>query len=228
MRLAIVSGADKGIGFEITKQLAQRGVSVILTARDPKKGAKAQQDLAAMKLHVVFHQLDVIDEKSISLLVQWISKEYGKLDILVNNAGILLDEGESIGTISLDMVRKTMETNFYGPLRLCQALLPLLKKSDDGRIVNMSSGLGSLYGGGGGYPAYSISKTALNALTVKLAAELPNMKINCMSPGWVATDMGGKDAPRTPAEGADTAVWLATASDIPSGKFFENRREIEW
>jgi NAD(P)-dependent dehydrogenase (short-subunit alcohol dehydrogenase family) len=228
MRIVLVTGANKGIGFAIAKGLAEKGCKVILTARDEVKGSQATSKLKAKGSDAVFCPLDVTNGKSAAKAAAFVEKKFGKLDVLVNNAGILLDEVLTIESIPMDTAYKTMETNFFGALRVCKAFLPLLKKSDDARIINISSGLGQLSGAGAGYPAYSMSKVALNGLTVKLAAEEPDIKVNSVSPGWVRTDMGGRKAPRTPEEGADTAVWLATAPKIPSGKFFQDRREIEW
>lgn len=227
--VVVVTGANRGIGFEIAKELAQKGLKVILTARNESKGKNAAQELKNQELDVVFHQLDVNDGNSIQNLANYLDRELGKLDVLVNNAGISIDDGKTTVDVEVDTVRRTMETNFYGPLRVSQALLPLLRKSEDGRIINISSTLGALHNPFSGMPSYSISKTALNALTVNMAADLAgSVKVNSMCPGWVRTDLGGSRATRSVEEGADTAVWLATAPDIPDGKFLRDRREIDW
>jgi NAD(P)-dependent dehydrogenase (short-subunit alcohol dehydrogenase family) len=156
----------------------------------------------------------------------------GRADVLVNNAGVMLDGGgRRIADLSLDVLQATLEVNLYGALRVTQALLPMMRRHRYGRIVNLSSGLGQLADMGSGTPAYRISKTALNAFTRILAAELEgtNIKVNSLCPGWVRTDLGGPNAPRSVEEGADTAVWLATLPDKgPSGGFFRDRKRIAW
>lgn len=232
-RIAVVTGANKGIGLEIVRQLAEKRTRVVLTSRDETKGKKALEELKKQDLDVLYHQLDVTDDLSIERLARYLEDEVGKLDILANNAGINVDNNKNTLDVEMETVRRTMETNFYGPFKVSQALLPLLLKSDDGRIINVSSGLGALSSSieeHHPFPAYSISKTALNALTVNMAADLrnTNVKVNSVCPGWVRTDLGGPYAHKSPREGADTAVWLATAPSIPSGKFFRERQEIEW
>ena len=177
-----------------------------------------------------FVQLNVTEEESISYMADYVMKEHGRLDVLINNAGIFVDEGKSTSNVEIADLRKTMETNVYGPLQVTRALLPALKKSDDPRVLNLSSELGQLSTMGTGSPAYRISKTALNALTVIQANELATdgIKVNSIHPGWVQTDMGGANAPKSVAEGADTAVWLATEPKIPTGKYFSERKEMDW
>lgn len=229
MKAALVTGGNRGIGFEICRQLAKAEFTVLLTARDKEKGKEAVKKLENEDLQIDFHKLDVTDPTSIDEIVSYIKKTYGKLDVLINNAGILIDSRETILNVEMDTIRKTMETNFIGPFKLIQVLIPLLKESRDGRIINISSGMGSFSEEMSGSPAYSISKTALNALTFKMSMHLPKeIKIYSMSPGWVKTDMGGPYAPRTLEEGADTAVWLSTAKNIPTGKFYRDRKEIPW
>lgn len=227
-KIAVVTGANRGIGKEIARALAVHGVKVILTARDPEKGLATVSRLSLQKLDVLFHQLDVTSEASIAELTSFISREFGRLDILVNNAGV----GGGFDTISIPLAefRNTVETNFYGPFMVSRALVPLLKKSSSGRIVNVSSGMGALNKMGGGYAAYRVSKTALNSLTAIMAADLAgtHIRINAMCPGWVRTDMGGPGAPRSVEQGAETAVWLALDPNIPSGKFFRDKKIIEW
>ena len=229
-KIAIVTGANRGIGFEIARQLALSGVTVVLTARDEAKGKAACDKLRQQGLNVRFHQLDVTNEKSVLSLAEDLRLEFGKIDILVNNAGIGIDEGKSTLNIDMDTVRKTMETNFYGPFQVSQALIGLMQRSQDGRIVNISSGMGALHSMGRGSPSYSISKTALNALTAKMASDLndTHIKVNAMCPGWVRTDMGGPNASRDVQQGAETAVWLATSDDVPTGKYLRDKKEIEW
>ncbi|MGD9146558.1 MAG: SDR family oxidoreductase [Anaerolineae bacterium] len=228
--IAIVTGANRGIGFETCRQLARRGIQVMMTSRDEAKGQAAQQKLANEGLEVAYHQLDVTDSESIQRLANDIRQQYGHLDALINNAGVLIDQRGVLDT-DLDTVRTTMEANVYGPWRLVQALVPLMKQGGHGRIVNLSSGMGQLSDMGSGSPAYRMSKTALNALTCMLAAELrqTNILVNSMCPGWVKTDMGGSGAPRSVEQGADTAAWLATLPDDgPTGGFFRDREPIPW
>jgi len=230
-KIAVVTGANRGIGFEICRQLAQKKIKVILTARDESKGKTAVQKLVKEELDAVFYQLNVSDANSIKSLADYVLKEFGRLDILINNAGIFIDQGKLAQNVELDIVRKTLEINLLGPLSLCQTFIPLMKKHNYGRIVNLSSGMGAFYEMGGGNASYRISKTALNSMTVILASELSgtNILVNTMNPGWVRTEMGGKNATRSVEQGADTAIWLATLPDNgPSGKFFRDRKEIAW
>ena len=237
-RVAVVTGGNRGIGFEICRQLAQKGLLVILTSREQGSGVTACEELQKEELAVRHHILDVDHAASIENLALFMEKEFGRCDILINNAGIFPDtndsnqkDGTSIFKVRAETVNKTMTTNVYGPMRLSQALVPLMKKNNYGRIVNISSGLGQLSEMGGGYPAYRFSKTAINALTRMLDAELggKNILVNSMCPGWVKTHMGGAEAPRSVEEGADTAVWLATLPDNgPRGGFFRDRKPIPW
>ncbi|MDX1615976.1 MAG: SDR family oxidoreductase [Candidatus Promineifilaceae bacterium] len=230
-RVAVVTGANRGIGLEIVARLAREGLRVLLTARDATKGQTAATALAEQGLPVEFQRLDVTDASGARRLVKHLADEVGRLDVLVNNAAIYDGGGAPLVTVDPGLVRLTMETNFYGPLRLCQSCVPLMRRGGYGRVVNVSSGMGALTDMGRGAPAYRLSKAALNALTRVLAAEVAgeNIKVNAVDPGWVATDMGGPRAPRTVAQGADTAVWLATLPDDgPSGGFFRDRRPRPW
>lgn len=237
-RVAVVTGANRGIGFETCRQLAKQGVQVILTSRDEAKGKAAAENLQAEGLDVKFYPLDVTSTDSIEHLAEFIRNEFGKLDILVNNAGILLDplgqQEENALHAKIDTIRETMQTNVYGPLLLCQALIPLMKEQNYGRIVNVSSGIGQLSGMekmSASYPGYRISKAGLNVVTRMLANELrdTNILVNSVCPGWVKTDMGGPNAMRTVEQGADTIVWLATLPDDgPTNGFFRDRQLIDW
>ena len=237
-KIAVVTGANRGIGFEICRQLAERGHQVILTSRDEGKGIAACRQLKRKAFPIRYHQLDVRHQDSVDRFKMSMVQEYGRCDILVNNAGIFPDadnassqEWPSVMDVPIDTVRAAMETNVYGPMRLCQALVALMRKNNYGRIVNLSSGMGQLADMGGYCPGYRISKTGLNALTRILSEELKdyNILVNSMCPGWVKTDMGGPEATRELPEGADTAVWLATLPDDgPWGKFFRDRKEIAW
>ena len=228
-----MTGANRGIGFEICRQLArQPGLRVVLASRDGKKGKAAADRLRGEGLEVDNHKLDVISDSSIRTLADWMADTYKRCDILVNNAGILADpRGSRVLDSKVETWRDTLETNLVGPLRLIQSLVPLMKQNGYGRIVNVSSGQGQLSDMGVGTPAYRVSKTALNALTRTLAAELKGsgILVNVVCPGWVKTDMGGASAPRTVEQGADTAVWLATLpEDGASGGFFRDRKPIPW
>ena len=231
-RVALVTGGNRGIGFEICRQLATHGLAVVLGARDAGEGKAAAKKLQDEGLAVEFHRLDVTSCRSIRACIAALAERRGKIDVLVNNAGVLIDSrGSRFLDSKLDTYRDTLEANLYGPLQLAQAVIPIMKAKRYGRIVNMSSGLGQLSEMETGTPAYRLSKTALNALTRILAAEFhgSNILVNSMCPGWVRTRMGGEGAPRTLAEGADTAVWLATLPDDgPTGGFFRDRQPIAW
>lgn len=230
-RVAVVTGGNRGIGLEICRQLSQHGIEVILTARNTTKGQQAVEALNAQGSTIHFIPLDVIEQGSVRRLVKRLADEYGRTDILVNNAGIYIDRSIPGMEIDLSIVRQTMETNFYGPLRLSQMCIPLMRRHKYGRIVNISSQMGALSNIGSGALAYRISKTALNAMTLVLANELrgSNIAVNTVDPGWVNTDMGGASAPRSVSQGADTAVWLATQPDGgPSGGYFRDRKTREW
>jgi len=230
-RIAFVTGANRGIGYEVCRQLARQGVHVVLTSRDQARGQAAAHQLQAGGLDVSAHALDVTDREIIQRLVEFIERTYGRLDILVNNAGIYIDRRHRLLEVDAEVLRRTMDTNAYGPLWLTQACVPLMKRGGYGRIVNISSGIGELSDLGSSWPAYRLSKIMLNLQTRIIAGELrgSNILINAMCPGWVRTDMGGPGAPRSVAEGADTAVWLATLPDGgPQGGYFRDRQPIEW
>ena len=227
-RVALVSGGNRGIGLEIVRQLAGRGVTVILGSRDKEGGRAAAEGLSG---DVVVRELDVTDEGSVARLASIVEDEFGKLDILVNNAGISNDDGQRAMNADLTRVREALEANLFGAWRLCEMAIPLMQRGGYGRIVNVSSGMGALEDMGGGSPGYRISKTALNALTRILASELrgSGILVNSVCPGWVQTDMGSPRAPRPVEEGADTPVWAATLPrGGPTGGFFRDRRPIPW
>jgi len=220
-RVALVSGTSRGIGAEIVRQLAaDHGFIVFAGARDPDDVEEADG--------VVPIELDVADQGRIDAAQERIGSEVGHLDALVNNAGVY---GDPIGAADYDLDRahEVLEVNTFGPWRLIEAFLPLLRRSDAPRIVNVSSGAGQLSDMNGGRAAYRVSKAALNALTRTLGSDERWLKVNTMCPGWVRTDMGGAGAPRSVEEGADTAVWLATLPDDgPTGGFFRDREPIPW
>jgi NAD(P)-dependent dehydrogenase (short-subunit alcohol dehydrogenase family) len=242
-KLALVTGSSKGLGLETSRQLAQKGITVLMGARDEKRGNAAVSTLENEGLDVHFIHLDVTNSNHIRSVSNHIEKTYGKLDILVNNAGIVHTEEplfkNSVETVSPKALRETFDVNFFGLVELTQALLPLIKKSDAGRIVNISSILGSLTLNSDASSdfyqvkplAYNTSKTAVNQFTIHLAAALQNtpVKVNSAHPGWVKTDMGGDQAPMEVEEGAQTAVRLATLGEnAPNGKFFHNDEELPW
>ena len=231
-RLAVVTGANRGIGLEVARQLARKGLRVILTSRDQKRGLEAQKALAKEGFEVFWHELDVTRRRSVAALARYLSKEHGRADVLVNNAGIMTDKSAtSVLDESEEQLHDTLETNFFGALRMCQAVVPLMQKHHYGRVVNLSSGLGQLDDMGDGHAAYRTSKTALNALTRMVAAATAgdNIRVNSMCPGWVRTDMGGPHASRGLEKGAETAVWLAMVPDGgPTGGFFRDKKPIPW
>lgn len=234
-RVALVTGANRGMGLEIVRQLSRLGLIAVLAARDLEKGKVAAATLAAEEFDVPVVALDVTDADSIRAAVAEVRGLFGRIDVLVNNAAILkeglLPEDTSVLDVSGDLVNQTFLTNTVGPLRMIQATVPGMRERGYGRIVNLSSGAGQLAEMGSGFPAYRLSKSALNALTRTTAAELGahEIKINSVCPGWVRTDMGGPHATRTVEHGAETAVWLATLpEDGPTGGFFRDMKPIPW
>jgi NAD(P)-dependent dehydrogenase (short-subunit alcohol dehydrogenase family) len=238
--VALVTGGNKGIGLETSRQLAQQGITVLLGARDAGRGEQAAATLRDEGLDVQYIPFDATNPATHKAAAETIEKNYGKLDILVNNAGIAPDFGTKTSTIPPALLRETFDTNFFGLIEATQTLLPLVAKSDAGRIVNVSSILGSL--GTHSQPdspisvdflslGYNASKTALNAFTVHLARELAgtNIKVNSAHPGWVKTDLGSDAAPLETPEGAETSVWLATLpADGPTGGFFFKKDTLPW
>lgn len=228
-KTALVTGANKGIGFEVARELARMGLRVFLGARNKEAGRAAAEKLQADG-DVAFLEIDVSDADSIRRAADELAGHADRLDVLVNNAGVLLDEDKEALKITPEIFEATLRTNTLGPWLVARAFAPLLKKSREPRVVNVSSGGGQLEDGADGWaPAYCVSKTALNGVTVQLAAALPKCAVNSVCPGWVRTDMGGENATRSVAEGAATIVWLAT--DAPhdlSGKFVKDRKVIPW
>jgi len=227
-RIVVVTGGNRGIGFEICRQLASRGAEVVLTARQKEAGEEAVKRLAAQNLAVKYYSLEVTKPEGIAGLCDFLQRTFGRLDVLINNAGIYHKEDASGLEVKAAIVRATLETNTLAPLLLSQALAPLLKRSSAGRIVNMSSGMGALSDMRGDHAAYRISKTALNAVTAILADDLRGaVAVNSVCPGWVKTDMGGPNAEREVSEGADTALWVALdAPQDMTGKFLRDRKVI--
>jgi NAD(P)-dependent dehydrogenase (short-subunit alcohol dehydrogenase family) len=227
-RIAVVTGGNRGIGLEVCRQLAGLGLKVVLTSRVESKGREAA---ASLQGDVVPFPLDVTTSADIERLTSFLERDLGGVDVLVNNAGVFLDRHQGGLTVPLDAVHDSLEVNLVGPWALCQALIPIMRRRDYGRVVNVSTGLGAMSEMMGGYASYRVSKLALNGLTRVLADELrgTNVLVNTMCPGWVQTEMGGEGAPRPVEKGADTAVWLATLPDGgPTGGFFRDRRQIPW
>jgi NAD(P)-dependent dehydrogenase (short-subunit alcohol dehydrogenase family) len=240
-RIALVTGANKGIGFEVARQLARKNFHVFLGARDTEAG-----EAAAQKLHkeseeqahgenkghgaITVIKIDIADPDSIRRAAEEFSRSTDRLDVLVNNAGILLDDDKDVLTTTPGIFESTLRTNVLGALLVSQAFVPFLKKSAAPRIVNVSSGGGQLADGADGWaPAYCISKTALNGVTSQLAAALPKFAVNSVCPGWVRTDMGGENATRSVLEGAAGIVWLAAdAPQDQTAKFWRDRKVIPW
>jgi NAD(P)-dependent dehydrogenase (short-subunit alcohol dehydrogenase family) len=225
-QIALVTGANRGIGLETVRQLADQGLTVLLSARSPDRAARAAAGIAG----VVPLRLDVSDDESVTAAAAEVRERFGRLDVLVNNAAITYDTWQRAVDADLAVVREAAETNLYGPWRTVQAFLPLLRAGRSARIVNVSSGVASMDGMGSGTPAYTSTKVALNALTRMLAAELraDRVLVNAVCPGWVATDLGGRGG-RPVADGAAGVVWAATLPDGgPTGGFFRDRQPVSW
>ena len=228
-RVAIVTGANRGIGLEVTRQLADLGYTVVLGSRDLGKGEAAAKKLKVGD-RVMARRLDVTEQSTIDRLRDEIATTFGSVRVLVNNAAIHYDTWENAADADLRTVQEALDTNLFGAWRTCQAFIPLLRKSKHGRIVNVSSEAGSLASMGAGAPAYAVSKVALNALTRMLAAELrrDRILINSVCPGWVATDMGGPGG-RPVREGAASIVWAVELPDGgPTGGFFRDGHPVPW
>ena len=224
--VALVTGANRGIGLEVVRQLVREGFTAIMGSRDRDKGEAAAEGLAEVEVLA----LDVADAASVEQLRRSLADDFGRLDVLVNNAAIHYDTGQSGVDADLEVVREALDTNLLGAWRTTQACLPLLRSSPHPRVVNVSSGSGSLAEMGGGTPAYSVSKAALNAMTRVLAAELKDdgVLVNSVCPGWVATDMGGAGG-RPVEDGAASVMWgVLLADDGPTGGFFRDGRPLDW
>nr|WP_293837892.1 SDR family oxidoreductase [uncultured Arsenicibacter sp.] len=231
-KIALVTGANRGIGHEVARQLCKRGFAVFIGSRDFVKGRSACEELCSEGYEAICLPLDVTDPVSIRQAVGTFSQKADHLDVLINNAGILEDHGEDILCLNAEMLERTLKTNTIGPILVTQDFLPFLQKSPGGgRIINVSSGVASLENMETYAPAYSISKAALNAVTRQLASSLKehNIAVNSVSPGWTRTDMGGTSAPRTVEKGAEAIVWMAT--DVPlseTGGFWQDNRRMPW
>lgn len=235
-KIVLVTGANRGLGLEAARTFAEMGYFTILSGRNSDSLESVMMKLKTQFQNINSVIMDMSNEQSIRKAADSVLSKYGKVDILVNNAGILIDDANSgadnsILTINSNIIHQTMMTNVYGPLLLSQLLIPKMKESDFGRIVNVSSAMGQLSDMNGLYPAYRISKVSLNAVTVILHNELngTNILVNSVSPGWVKTDMGGKNAPRTLEEGVQGMIRLATLKDGgPSGLFFRDEDQLAW
>ena len=255
-RIVIVTGSDRGIGFEVCRQLGELGYQVVLTSPNQTKGEAATAELRRQGANVIYHALDVTNERQIRTLRTFVTKKFGRVDVLVNNAGVLLDEGRSrleglmarrlkkppkkvdvgegpsVLKVDVDLVRVTLEINTLGPLLMCQTFVPLMMKTGYGRVVNVSSSRGQLNDmNDGGAPAYQMSKAALNTVTLMVAdaARGGNILVNSVCPGWTRTNLGGPEAPRSVGEAAETIIWLATLPDGgPTGGFFMDKKPIDW
>lgn len=228
--VAIVTGGNRGIGYETCKELARIGCRVVLTCRNEIDGRRAVAKLDSGD-KIEFRKLDVTDTEEIEGLRDWIDNTYGRLDIMINNAGVYLDEGVSVFDLDEMTMRHTLEVNFYGAFHMCRAFVPLMRKNGYGRIVNVSSGYGAMSEMGGNVAAYRISKAALNALTLITAHELrdSNIKVNAVCPSWVSTEMGGSMAPVTPEAAARDIVHFAILDESgPTGGFFRYKKPIPW
>lgn len=235
MKIALVTGANRGIGLEVSRQLATLGFKVYMGMRNPDTNKNLTDDLLAKGLQVVPVKLDVTKTADVRQVQTLIKENENRIDVLVNNAGVFLETlggGLESSVLNVDpvIVLKTIETNTIGPLKMIQAFVPLMLSQGGGRIVNVSSGMGSLSEMEGKYPGYRMSKTAMNALTAITQAESQGSEIyiNSVCPGWVRTNMGGESAHRSVSEGAETIVWLATTDNPPQGKFLRDKEPIAW
>jgi NAD(P)-dependent dehydrogenase (short-subunit alcohol dehydrogenase family) len=230
-RVALVTGANRGLGLETSRQLLAQGLKVVLSGRDEDALVRATATLGRHGDRVMTVRMDVVDVDSIKAAQAAVERGFGRVDVLVNNAGVLIAEHDEVLSIPSEAYRRTFETNVFGVIEVCRVFAPAMARAGYGRIVNVSSGAGQLTTMSTYAPAYSMSKTALNAFTRILAHtyRAKGVLVNAVDPGWVRTDMGGPSAPRSPREGADTISWLATLPDDgPSGGFFHDRRAIEW
>ena len=231
-RIALVTGANRGLGLETSRQLLAKGMTVVMAGRDAAALERARSSMPEdARAQAIALPLDVTDRASIAAAERAVRERAGAVDVLVNNAAILVAENDDVLTIAADSYRETFETNVFGVIEVCRVFVPGMAQRRYGRVVNVSSGAGQLARMSTYAPAYSMSKTALNACTRILASTYRDrgVLVNAVDPGWVRTDMGGPSAPRSPREGADTIVWLATLPDDgPTGGFFRDRRAIEW
>jgi len=230
-KVVLITGGNRGIGREVVRQLARRGFRVVIATRDAASGRQAADEVRAEGGRAASLALDVSDSASVRAAAAAFAEHADHLDVLVNNAGIYPDQGVDALNVSRDQLTRTFQTNTFGPVEVTQAFLPYLRRSDEARVINVSSGLGQLAGLSADQPSYCLSKLALSGVTLLLSAALQadRIAVNSMCPGWVRTDMGGPSATRSVEEGADTAVWLAAeAPHGLTGRFFRDRQEIPW
>jgi NAD(P)-dependent dehydrogenase (short-subunit alcohol dehydrogenase family) len=230
-RVALVTGANRGMGLETSRQLLVRGLRVVMTGRNEVATERARRQLGDVSENAITVPIDVTDRTSIEKARRAILKQFGGVDVLVNNAAVLIFENDDVLSIPSDGFRRTLETNLIGVVEMCRAFVPWMAERGYGRIVNVSSGAGQLSSMSTYAPAYSISKAALNAFTRILAETYRSRGVlaNAVDPGWVRTDMGGTSAPRSVQQGVETTVWLATLPDGgPTGGFYRDGREIDW
>ena len=230
-RVALVTGANRGLGIETARQLLARGYRVVLTGRDLDAVERARRSLGDLASHAISERLDVSDPASILAASRSVDARWGRVDVLVNNAAVLLADNEDVLSIPAEAFRQTFDTNVFGVIDTCRGFVPGMAARRYGRVVNVSSGVSQLARMSTYAPAYSMSKTALNAFTRILAEthRRENVLVNAVDPGWVRTDMGGRSAPRSVEKGVETTVWLATLPDNgPTGGFFRDRQPIEW
>ena len=230
-KVALVTGGNRGIGYELVKQLAMKGFKVILASRNQEIGRQVAQKLKESNLDVSFVEMDVDNQESIRQAAITVNELHGRLDVLINNAGVYLDKNEKLFNVDPSILENTMATNFFGAYYCLRSFIPLMEKQGYGRMINVSSEYGAIsemsYPGVG---AYKLSKFALNGLTRLVAAEINgDIKINAVDPGWVSTDMGGPSAPRTPRQAAESILLLATIGpEGPNGGFFRDGKQIPW
>ncbi|AWD63589.1 MULTISPECIES: SDR family oxidoreductase [Priestia] len=230
-KVALVTGGNRGIGYELVRQLAMKGFKVILTSRNSETGHKAVQKLKDSHLDVSFLTMDINNQTSIGQAAAKVSEQYGRLDVLINNAGIYLDKNQKLVNLDPSVLEKTLETNFFGAYHVIRSFMPLMEQQAYGRIINVSSEYGAMSEmSSSGVGAYKLSKLILNGLTQLIAVEsTKDIKINAVDPGWVSSDMGGPSAPRTPQQAARSILWLATIGpEGPSGFFFKDGKQIDW
>jgi NAD(P)-dependent dehydrogenase (short-subunit alcohol dehydrogenase family) len=238
MKVALVTGANRGLGFETSRQLAEIGFKVYMGSRDEVKGEAAAKILKSSGLNVEFVKMDVLKTQDVRSFLNTLKDNNEHIYLLINNAGVFLESdgpedksSSSIFNVDPVIILKTIETNTMGPLKLIQSIVPhMLEHSGEGRIINVSSGMGQLSGMGGHWPGYRMSKTSLNVLTSILSNEISGsgITVNSVCPGWVKTDMGGKNANLSVTEGVESIIWLATCESPPNGKFISNKEEIPW
>lgn len=226
--IVFVTGGNRGIGLEIVRGYAKAGCKVLLGCRDEEAGEQVKQDIVGADIQII--EMDLSSEQAVTDNITRAAAVFGRIDVLVNNAGVMDDANWQ--DLDLAKLKRSMQVHVNGPFALCQQVLPGMIERGYGRIVNVSSGYGSFAEGMEGPLAYAVSKAALNAMTLKLAndtKEHANIKVNAMCPGWVHTRMGGRDAPRSPEKGAETAIWLGQLDeDGPSGQFFRDKKQIDW